>query len=189
VDLFAGIPVSDYAAALTWYERLFGSPPSFFPNDVEAVQELGEHRWMYIEHRPEHAGHAMHTVLVDDLDAHVARVADRGLSPAATETYENGVRKITFRDPDGNEIGFGAAFHRTVSERAPDGDADGLCRADRSRRELEPAVGGAYKSMRITTRRTVGRLTSVKPAAAKMLRLPTWSSPQVISRPGSVSIG
>ena len=30
--------------------------------------------------------------------------------------------------------------------------------------------------MRITTRRSVGRLTSSKPAAAKMLRLPTWSS-------------
>ena len=23
------------------------------------------------------------------------------------ETYENGVRKVTYRDPDGNEIGFG----------------------------------------------------------------------------------
>jgi hypothetical protein len=23
------------------------------------------------------------------------------------ETYSNGVRKITYRDPDGNEIGFG----------------------------------------------------------------------------------
>ena len=27
VDLFAGIPVSDCARALTWYERLLGSPP------------------------------------------------------------------------------------------------------------------------------------------------------------------
>jgi hypothetical protein len=35
--------------------------------------------------------------------------------------------------------------------------------------------------MRITTRRTVGRLTSTNPAAAKMLRLPTWSSPHVMS--------
>jgi hypothetical protein len=26
VYLFAGIPVSDYAAALAWYERLLGSP-------------------------------------------------------------------------------------------------------------------------------------------------------------------
>jgi hypothetical protein len=27
IDLFAGVPVSDYAAALTWYERLLGGPP------------------------------------------------------------------------------------------------------------------------------------------------------------------
>src|SRR5919204_2927096 len=27
-DLFAGIPVSDYAAAVAWYERLFGAPPT-----------------------------------------------------------------------------------------------------------------------------------------------------------------
>jgi hypothetical protein len=47
----------------------------------------------------------------------------------------------------------------------------------------------AQNSIRITTRLGVGLLTSAKPAAAKMLRLPTWSSPQVISFPGSVSIG
>jgi hypothetical protein len=31
VDLFAGIPVADFAAALTWYEHLLGSPSTFFP--------------------------------------------------------------------------------------------------------------------------------------------------------------
>jgi len=29
-DLFAGIRVTDYAEALAWYERLFGSTPSAF---------------------------------------------------------------------------------------------------------------------------------------------------------------
>jgi hypothetical protein len=107
VELFAGIPVSDFAAALAWYERFFGSPPSFMPNDVEAVWELAEHRWMYIEHKPEHAGHAMHTVLVEDLDARVAQIGERGIQPALTETYDNGVHKVIFRDADANEIGFG----------------------------------------------------------------------------------
>ena len=107
--LFAGIPVNDYAAALTWYQRLFGSPPTFFPTDTEAVWELADHRSVYVELRPEHAGHAMNTVLVADLDALVAQIADRGLEPAIRETYDNGVRKITYRDPDGNEIGFGDA--------------------------------------------------------------------------------
>ena len=109
LDLFAGIPVADYAAALEWYERLLGSPPTFFPNDIEAVWELAEHRYMYIEQRPEHAGHGKHTIFVADLDAVVAQIAARGLTHAQRETYANSVRKITYRDPDGNEIGFGGA--------------------------------------------------------------------------------
>jgi hypothetical protein len=68
VDLFAGIPVSDWAGALDWYERLMGAPPSFLPNDVEAVWDVADHRFLYIELKPEHAGHAMLTLFVDDLE-------------------------------------------------------------------------------------------------------------------------
>jgi predicted enzyme related to lactoylglutathione lyase len=109
VDLFAGIPVGDYERAMAWYERLLGSEPSFLPNATEAVWELAEHRYVFIEVRPEHAGHAMHTIFVDDLDTRIAAIADRGIEPAERETYANGVRKVTYRDPDGNEIGFGGA--------------------------------------------------------------------------------
>jgi len=109
LDLFAGIPVADYAKALKWYERLLGSPPTFFPHDTEAVWELAEHRYLYIVQQPENAGHAMLTLFVGDLDGLVARIADRGLDPAKRETYSNGVCKITYCDADGNEIGFGGA--------------------------------------------------------------------------------
>jgi catechol 2,3-dioxygenase-like lactoylglutathione lyase family enzyme len=109
LDLFAGIPVGDYERAVAWYQRLLGSGPSFLPNATEAVWELAEHRFMFIEVRPEHAGHAMHTVFVDDFDARVQGIAGRGIEPAERETYSNGVRKTTYRDPDGNEIGFGGA--------------------------------------------------------------------------------
>jgi hypothetical protein len=109
LDLFAGIPVTDYAAALKWYERLLGSPPTFFPHDKEAVWELAEHRYVYIVEQPEHAGHAMNTLFVNNLGELVAQIAERGLDPAKRETYSNGVRKITYRDADGNEIGFGGA--------------------------------------------------------------------------------
>jgi len=71
------------------------------------VWQLAEHRYVYIDVRPEHAGHAMHTVFVGDFDAHISQIAERGLEPAERETYANGVRKATFRDPDSNEIGFG----------------------------------------------------------------------------------
>ncbi|MBA2811114.1 VOC family protein [Streptomyces sp. KM273126] len=109
LDLYAGIPVADYAAALAWYEVLLGSPPTFVASDTEAVWELAEHRSVFIEQRPEHAGHAMHTVFVDDLDTFVAQAADRGLEPTKRETYPNGVRKAAYVDPDGNEIQFGGA--------------------------------------------------------------------------------
>jgi catechol 2,3-dioxygenase-like lactoylglutathione lyase family enzyme len=107
VELFAGIPVTDRERALAWYERLLGSGPSFLPNATEAVWELGEHRYVYVDVRPAHAGHAMHTLIVDDLDARVAATAGRGIEPDEQETYDNGVRKVVYRDPDGNEIGFG----------------------------------------------------------------------------------
>ena len=40
LDLYAGIPVSDYPSALAWYERLLGSPPRFVAGATEAVWEL-----------------------------------------------------------------------------------------------------------------------------------------------------
>lgn len=107
LDLFAGIPVNDYTGALAWYERLFGAPPSFFPHDTEAVWVLAEHRSVYVVQLPERAGHAVLTVIVEDLDTVMAEAAERGLEPAQQETYSNGVRKTTYVDPDGNEIGFG----------------------------------------------------------------------------------
>ena len=104
VWLYAGIPVNSRAAALVWYEKLLGSPPSFFPNDNEAMWQLGEHRSVFVEQRPAHAGHARHLLFVDDLDAIVAEIAERGLEPAERETYPSGVEKITYVDPDGNQI-------------------------------------------------------------------------------------
>ena len=107
IELFAGLPVRDYEQAVAWYEQLLGSAPSVLPNDVEAVWEIAEHRYVFVEVRPDHAGHAMHTVIVDDLDARVRGIAGRGIEPAEEETYSNGVRKVIYRDPDGNEIDFG----------------------------------------------------------------------------------
>ena len=108
LDLFAGIAVRDLERAKAWYERLLGSGPSW-EDETEAVWELAEHRSIVIEQAAEHAGHALHTVFVDDFDGLVTSVAARGIEPAKRETYDNGVRKALYRDPDGNEISFGGA--------------------------------------------------------------------------------
>lgn len=107
IDLFAAMPVRDYARSVTWYQRLLGAAPSFLPIETEAVWELADHRYVYVKVQPEHAGHATATLFVDDFDARLTRIAERGLQPDARETLGNGVRKATFHDPDGNEIAFG----------------------------------------------------------------------------------
>jgi hypothetical protein len=105
MHLFAGLRVRDYQAARPWYEQLLGEP-SMLPHDTEAVWTLAEDRSVYIVEHAE-AGHSVVTLFVDDLDGAVAAIAARGLEPAERETYSNGVRKVTYRDPDGNEVAFG----------------------------------------------------------------------------------
>jgi hypothetical protein len=114
LDLFAGIPVASYAESRVWYEQLLGSPPSFLPHGTEAVWKLAPHRYLYIVEQPEHAGHARLTIFVEDLESLVAGIAERGLRSTTREHYPNGVEKISYRDLDGNEVGFGGSTkHRT----------------------------------------------------------------------------
>jgi catechol 2,3-dioxygenase-like lactoylglutathione lyase family enzyme len=108
LHLFAGLRVRDYQAARAWYERLLGEP-TFFPHDTEAVWTLAEDRSVYVVQDSDGAGKSVVTLFVDDLDAWVSAVAARGLEPDEQITLSNGVRKVLYRDPDGNEVGFGGA--------------------------------------------------------------------------------
>jgi hypothetical protein len=118
VDLFAGIPAKGYAAALAWTQRLLGSPPSFEPTDTEDVWELAEHRSLYIEQRPGHAG--MHTIIVDDFDAPLTRIADRGWSPPSRRPIRMACARPSTAIPTGTRSG-SATFQadRTRPGRLP----------------------------------------------------------------------
>lgn len=107
VELFAGLAVSDFDRAVAWVEQLLGEPASFQPHDTESVWLLAEHRAIYVLLAPEHAGHGLVTMIVDELDSFVAAAASRGIRPAHRETYAGGVQKVTYHDPDGNEVGIG----------------------------------------------------------------------------------
>jgi catechol 2,3-dioxygenase-like lactoylglutathione lyase family enzyme len=106
LHLFAGLRVRDFQAARPWYERLLGEP-TFFPHATEAVWTLADDRSVYIVEHADGAGKSVVTIILDDLDAHLATIAARGLEPDECETYSGGVRKAIYRDPDGNELGFG----------------------------------------------------------------------------------
>jgi catechol 2,3-dioxygenase-like lactoylglutathione lyase family enzyme len=105
-QLYAGLRVRDFQAALAWYQPLFGEP-TFFPHATEAVWMQADNHGVYIEEHADGTGFCELTLLVEDLEAHVAAVSARGLEPTERLTYSNGVKKAVYRDPDGNEIGFG----------------------------------------------------------------------------------
>ncbi len=115
LHLFAGLRVRDFQAARAWYERLLGEP-TFFPHATEAVWTLADERSVYVVEHPNGAGKSVVTIFLDDLDAQIAAIADRGLRPDERETYSNGVRKVIYRDPDGNELGFGGGPVDTGSQ-------------------------------------------------------------------------
>ena len=72
--------------------------------------ELAEHRYLYIVELPG-ARRLLHCTRCSSTTSMTGSsdIGARGLEPAEQETYENGVRKVIYRDPDGNEIGFGGA--------------------------------------------------------------------------------
>jgi len=76
LDLFAGIPVTDYAAALPWHEQLSGARPPFLPNDTEAARQVAEHRYVYIVQEPATAGNALVHSFVDDAGYRARRAPD-----------------------------------------------------------------------------------------------------------------
>ena len=72
-------------------------------------------RTAYVVEHPDGAGTSVVMIFLDDLDAQKAAIAGRGLQPDERELYTNGVRKVIYRDPDGNELGFGGAPLQTGS--------------------------------------------------------------------------
>ena len=104
-SLFAGVPVSDLDAAIDWYTRFFGQPPTVRVGD-EVLWDIDEHATLFIEPNPEHAGTGRITLGVTGLDALLERLIAAGIEPESTETYSNGVRHVMVPDPDGNALAF-----------------------------------------------------------------------------------
>ena len=84
--------VSDYDAALPWYERLLGSEPTFLAHATEAVWDLASTARLYIQEDAERAGCSLQTI---SSTTSTRRVRDRRARHRAAEreTYSNGVRK------------------------------------------------------------------------------------------------
>jgi catechol 2,3-dioxygenase-like lactoylglutathione lyase family enzyme len=102
--LFAGIGVADYAAMRDWYERFTGRPADLVPNEIEVCWQLTDTAWVYVKKDEERAGKAFITMLVDDLDARLEELSQRGIASGPVETMSNGTRTALVTDPEGNTI-------------------------------------------------------------------------------------
>ena len=103
--MFVGLPVSDYATAYDWYERLLGRPADMFPHDREAVWRLTPAGSIYVVEDGERAGCGLVTVALDDLDALERRLAADGL-PFTVEAEGDSPRRLAIEDDDGNKLTF-----------------------------------------------------------------------------------
>ena len=115
--VFTGIPIANRDAAANWYERLLGRPPDLTPNEDEAAWQLTPTSWVYIVADADRAGSGLHTLLVDDLDRFVARLAERGIAPGPIELIGAGsVRQTIVIDGDGNRLKVGQVLKGATNE-------------------------------------------------------------------------
>lgn len=105
-SMLAGVPVSDFPAAVDWYTRLLGHPPDIIAHETEVLWRLAGVAWLYVLADREHAGHALVALSVADLDLTVAGIASRGITTGPAEQVGGAGRKATFTDADGNSIAF-----------------------------------------------------------------------------------
>ena len=102
--VFTGTPVSDFAAATTWYTRLIGRDADIPVNEDEVMWQLTESAFLYILREPERAGRSVVTLSVTDLDDAVAEAASRGIAGDPVEAVGTAGRRAAFTDPDGNRV-------------------------------------------------------------------------------------
>jgi catechol 2,3-dioxygenase-like lactoylglutathione lyase family enzyme len=101
--LFAGVAVTDFAAACAWYERLFARPPDMLPEEGEAVWRLTSGGSIYVKADTARAGTGRLTIAVSDLGAQLNALGEDG---AAVDDSKPGPARVTLSDADGNTITF-----------------------------------------------------------------------------------
>ncbi len=97
--------VTDLAVAREWYATLgIDAGAAFGP--WQTMHLDGETRFALHEgERPEGPSTSVPSFRVDDLDAHIERLAGLGITPTDLVITDTGqARFTTFTDPDGNEV-------------------------------------------------------------------------------------
>jgi glyoxylase I family protein len=102
--VLAVVPVTELERSRHWYESLFGraADNNPMPNLVEWQVIPGG--WIQVFADDQRAGSTLVNFAVDDLDAHINELKQRGVEPGEVVEANKGVRLSTVTDPDGNTI-------------------------------------------------------------------------------------
>ncbi|MBJ7289678.1 VOC family protein [Williamsia sp.] len=111
--LLAVVPVRDIDIANDWYGKLFGRPATNNPMPSLVEWQVVDNGWVQVSVDTERAGSGLLNLAVDDIDAHVAELAARGLTAGEIQTVTKGVQLSAITDPDGNTITVIGGFRET----------------------------------------------------------------------------
>jgi predicted enzyme related to lactoylglutathione lyase len=100
---FTGVPVRDLSSGRDFFERIFGRVADVEVAADEVMWRVAETAWLYVVVDAVRAGNGLVALSVTDLDATLAELSGRGISPARMETVGGG-RKATVFDNDGNTV-------------------------------------------------------------------------------------
>jgi hypothetical protein len=104
--VLTGVAVTEFAAAVEWWTRLFSRGPDILAHDNEVLWRVTDLAWVYVVRDDGRAGRALLTMSVGDLDTHVDALAERDISCAPIELVSDAGRKASCSDPDGNLVTF-----------------------------------------------------------------------------------
>ncbi|MGA2521727.1 MAG: VOC family protein [Acidimicrobiales bacterium] len=104
--LLAGVPVSDFGAAVEWYDRLFGRPADISVHESEVMWKVADAGWLYVVADAARAGHALVTLSVPDLADARTKLIGRGIEVGPIEAVGDAGWKAVAVDADGNMLSF-----------------------------------------------------------------------------------
>lgn len=100
------VPVADFETSTAWYERLLGRPADARPMAGLADWHVTDTAWVQVYRDVDRAGNTALNIAVDDLRAHTAELAGRGITLGEVTTTDKDALLASVTDPAGNTITF-----------------------------------------------------------------------------------
>ncbi|HEY6527725.1 MAG TPA: VOC family protein [Cellvibrionaceae bacterium] len=113
-NALASLAVSDIAAAISWYSRLFDRAADTQPMPNLAEWKFPNGGWLQIYQGIERAGKGSVTLSVDNLEQHISALQKLGVD---THDYATNVhvKTLMIKDPDGNSIALAQAINSQMA--------------------------------------------------------------------------